>query len=196
MVDLTKSYIGGTQQGIVLDMKVGPSVHLEDYAASFNRKLISYTRGGNTAEIPENQSIGTMQETAELRKSYAEKFNAKVKGLAEADPNAAWFNQITGYHGRSYQQTKQWLDVATKAPSGKAARPGEFAVSAPGVGGQGPFRVFKRASDQSNKSGAKTTPEEVQKLAAEVWEKELLVSGGDPAFLKKAEAAKDLLPSQ
>ena len=43
MIDLTKSYIGGTRRGIVLDMKVGPSVHLEDYAKVFHEKMISYT---------------------------------------------------------------------------------------------------------------------------------------------------------
>lgn len=196
MVDLTKSYLGGTQRGIVLDMKVGPSIHLQDYAASFDSKLVSYTRGGNTSgELPENQCIGTMQETEDLRKCYAQRFNNKVRGLAEESPEEAWFNQITGYHGRSYKQIKTWLDVATKIPSGKAATTNEFSVSEPGIPGHGPFRVFKRASDQTNKNAGKTKPAEVKSLANDVLEKELSGCGGDQAFFGKAQVAANLLPS-
>ena len=196
MVDLTKSYLGGTQRGIVLDMKVGPSIHLQDYAESFGSNLISYTRGGNTSgELPENQCIGTMQETEDLRKCYALRFNTKVKVLAEESPNDPWFNQITGYHGRSYKQIKTWLDVATKIPSGKAATTNEFSVSEPGIPGHGPFRVFKRASDQTNKNAGKTKPMEVKNLANDVLAKELSGCGGDQAFFDKAQVAAKLLPS-
>ncbi|MPY24366.1 hypothetical protein [Shewanella sp. YLB-07] len=196
MVDLTKSYLGGTQRGIVLDMKVGPSIHLQDYAASFDSHLVSYTRGGNTVEgLPENQCIGTMQGSEALRKCYAQRFNSKVKRLAEEDPKDPWFNQITGYHGLSYKQTKTWLDVALKTPSGLVATTDEFSVSEPGVSGHGPFRVFKRASDQTNKNAGKTKPMEVKSLADDVLMKELLGSGVDQAFVGKAQAAAKLLPS-
>ena len=193
MVDLTKSYIGGTQRGIVLDAKVGPSVHLQDFADSFSDKLISYTRGGNTAEVPENQSMGTMQAEDTLRNAYAKRFNDKVKALANADHNAAWFNQITGYHGQSYQQTKQWLDVATKTPLGAEAGR-ELEVGEIGPMSHGPFRIFKRASDQTNKAGLKTQPIEVKNLADEVHKKELANSGGNQEFIAKALAAQGAMP--
>ncbi|GAX37248.1 eCIS core domain-containing protein [Nodularia sp. NIES-3585] len=204
MVDLTKSYIGGTRKGIVLDAKVGPSVHLQDYADNFSDKLISYTRGGNTGALPENQSIGTMQESDEplkksdepllesemlLRQKYAKNFNAKVKSLAKADHNKAWFNELTGYHGRSYEQTKKWLDVATKTPSGGEVGK-EFEVGEIGPQSHGPFRVFKRATDQTNKNGLKTTDQEVTNLIDYVFEEEIKHSGGDEEFIRKALAAK------
>lgn len=196
MVDLTKSYIGGTQRGIVLDMKVGPSVHLQDYMDSFTHKLISYTRGRNTAGgLPENQSIGTMQETDDLRKLYAEKFNSKVKALANESHDKPWFNELTGYHSRSYDQTRKWLDVATKSPSGTEATGTAYEVSEPGARSRGPFRVFKHAGDQSNRAGQKPSPSIVRNLAQDVWEGELSVSGGDDKFLLKAKAAMELLPS-
>ncbi len=78
MVDLTKSYLGGTQRGIVLDMKVGPSVHLQDYAESFSHKLISYTRGRNTAgSLPENQSIGQCSNRKTYEKSMQRNSTAR-----------------------------------------------------------------------------------------------------------------------
>lgn len=61
LVDVTKSYLGGTRQGIVLDLKVGSSKWLSDYAKDFKKKFVSYSRGGNTA-LPENQCMGTMEE--------------------------------------------------------------------------------------------------------------------------------------
>lgn len=194
MVDMAKSYIGGTRQGIVLDMKVGPSVHLQDFVESFYTKLISYTRGGNTfGDLPENQCIGTMQETDELRNLYATKFNERVKtGLSAADPNKLWFNLITGYHGQSYQQSQNWLDVATKKPDGKPNEDG-FKVSEPGGYGHGPFRVFKNASDQSNRSGGKTDPNSVFFIAEEAL-KELREGNGDATFIKKAGDALSNFP--
>jgi hypothetical protein len=206
MVDLTKSYLGGTQRGIVLDMKVGPSVHLQDYADSFNRKLISYTRGRNTAGgLPENQSMGTMQDSDELRKEYAERFNAKVKSLAGASPNKAWFDALTGAHGRSYEQTRKWLDVATKTPSGGEADVAKrakledkatstYEVGEPGGTSWGPFRVLKAAGDQTNKGGAKSNPNTVPNLAEDVWSRELSGSDGDAAFIRKAQAAMQAMP--
>jgi hypothetical protein len=192
MVDLTKSYLGGTQRGIVLDMKVGPSKHLQHYVDSFHNKLISYTRGGNTPELPENQSIGTMQEAETLRLAYAINFNNKMKGLANVDHNAAWFNQITGYHGQSYQATQEWLDVATKAPDGRPAE-GRYPVSEPLNLGSGPFRVFKRANDQSNKSVGGTTKNEVKFLAEETMRREF-PKGGE--FRARAQTQVNDLPTE
>jgi hypothetical protein len=190
MVDLTKSYIGGTQRGIVLDMKVGPSKHLQHYVESFHNKLISYTRGGNTPELPENQSIGTMQQAETLRLAYATNFNNKIRGLIDQDHNAAWFNQITGYHGQSYQATQEWLDVATKTPDGGPTEK-RFEVSEPQSPGSGPFRVFKRASDQSNKSVGGTKMSEVKYLAQEALRSEF---PKDSEFRARAQTQVKELP--
>ena len=202
MVDLTKSYIGGTRQGIVLDVKVGPSVHLQAYAESFRKYLISYTRGGNTAEVPENQCIGTMQESETLRLAYAQAFNAKIKGqkyrpgLLDAKATESWFNALTSFHGQSYKKTGEGLDVATMSPTGEGDVDNPvkgYSVSEPGPRGQGPFRVFKRATDQTNKAGLKTKPEEVKRLAAEVYT-ELVESGGNSDFLQKVFTAQKAMP--
>ncbi|WP_144395261.1 hypothetical protein [Pleionea sediminis] len=192
IVDLTKSYLGGTKRGIVLDMKVGPSVHLQDYAASFNDQLISYTRGGNTPELPENQSIGTMQKSDSLRVEYALAFNERIKNLADADFNKPWFNHITGYHGQSYQQSN-WLDVATKKPDGQINKD-DYKVSEPGEFGKGPFRIYKAASDQTNKpNSVKTKPQDVLDISIEALN-EMMQSGGDQYFIEKAIMAHSKLP--
>ena len=198
LVDLTKSYIGGTRRGIVLDMKVGPSLHLEDYAPVFFQKMISYTRGGQTLG-PENQSVGTMQESDELRKRYAESFNKALRMTMKDQPEDTWFNLLTATHGRSYVNTKKWLDTAAELPSGKV-RPttgSPYSVSEPGSSpGHGPFRVFKDATDQTNKDVKfKTKPSQVKKLATNAVEDELRPSGVDQAFLEKARQAMEALPA-
>lgn len=177
MVDLTKSYLGATQKGIVLDMKVGPSPHLQAYTESFKDNLVSYTRGGNTAELPENQAIGTMQESDVLRSKYAENFNNKIKiFVSEGTPNHndAWFNKLTGYHGKSYSQSKQWIDVATKTPN-KEPIEKNYPVNEPGSVGHGPFRVYKHPSDQTNKGMTLTKPADVYSLSQDTLNKELKI---------------------
>lgn len=194
MVDVTKSYLGGTQHGLTMDMKVGPSPHLQAYADSFSNQLVSYTRGGNTAGVPENQLIGTMQESNELRSVYADKFNAKIKGFtSEGTPahDDAWFNTITGYHGRSYQQSKNWIDVATKTPT-KDEIGDKYPVNEPGNIGHGPFRVYKHASDQSNKNAPLTKPEDVHALSQGTL-KELKEVGANEHYYNKAARASDNL---
>ena len=200
LVDVTKSYIGGTQRGIVLDLKVGPSSHLSAYEAAFSTKFISYTRGGNTAgDMPENQCIGTMEQGNTLRGKYATSFEKGITANLDgndgllAKPTAKWFDQITGYHGRAAFLACKYLDVATKAPDGKAVG-NQYEVQEIGPKSHGPFRIFKRASDQSNKSGLKTKPKEVKELAQWVWDNELKEGGGDQHFLKKVEKALQALP--
>ncbi|KAB8145928.1 DUF4157 domain-containing protein [Chloroflexia bacterium SDU3-3] len=196
MVDLTKSYLGGTQQGIVLDMKVGPSPHLQAYAESFNKNFISYSRGGNTAGgLPENQSIGTMQESEELRLLYAKAFNAKIQSVANENHNDKLFDKITGYHGQSHNATGQALDVATQDPSGKPVGD-KFPVGEIGPQNHGPFRVFKAAGDQSNKAGSmRTDPRAVFNLADDVLKRELMkTEGANKTFIAKAKAAQGNLP--
>jgi Domain of unknown function (DUF4157) len=201
MVDITKSYIGGTRRGIVLDMKVGPSEHLPKYAKSFNEKFISYSRGGKTMSV-ENQSMGTMQESDELRKLYATKFNARIKmGMTElmSTPTGTHFNLITGYHQGLFIDPRtagKTLDVATKSPTGEALKPEEYSVMEPTTSGAGPFRVFKAASEQTNSGKVATTPQHIRNMADEVLKKQLSVLGEDRAeFVEKARRARDTLPT-
>jgi hypothetical protein len=196
MVDVTKSYIGGTRRGIVLDLKVGPSSHVAAYQACFDSKFVSYTRGGNTAgDMPENQCIGTMQAANTQRDKYANSFEANLnmnfEGLRDK-PNNKWFDLITGFHGRAYKKTS-FIDVATKDPGGGAVG-NEYEVQEIGDPSHGPFRVFKKASDQSNKSTGETTPQEVKQLCQWVWDNELSSGNGDPRFLKKVQKALQALP--
>lgn len=196
MVDLSKSYLGGTQQGLTMDMKVGPSPHLQAYADSFNDNLVSYTRGGNTAELPENQAIGTMQESDVLRSKYAENFNSKIKTfVSEGTPSHddPWFNKMTGYHGRSYSQSKQWIDVATKTPN-KEAIGDNYPVYEPGGVGHGPFRVYKHPSDQTNKGMPLTNPADVYALSLDTLTQELDNIEADEYYYDKAYQAAEMLP--
>lgn len=202
MVDLTKSYIGGTRQGIVLDLKVGPSPHLAAYEDAFGRNFVSYTRGGNTAAGPENQCIGTMEKADTIRGKYAAKFEGKVtanldgeRGLRTA-PAESHFNLITGFHGQGFNAAKpNIIDVATQAPGGGAVG-GQYVVEEIRQPGHGPFRVFKAAEDQSNKSSpVKTKPGEVVALCRQVWDKELKNNeGADKELLAEVEKAMKALP--
>ena len=198
LADLAKSYIGGTKQGIVLDLKVGPSVHLEDYAKkSFKERMIGATRGGNSTNA-ENYMIGTMQEGDELRSKYAASFNNKVKGVMgeetglgkltkalEKDGKAPLaYNHICGYHGKAYNDSKNakrepWLNVAEQTPTGEKLEKrsgwnGDLPVSEPGIYGHGPFRVHKHPSDQANKPNCiRTNPAEVKEIAGKALEEEM-----------------------
>ena len=169
IVDLLKSYIGGTRQGIVLDMKVGPSVHLQDYVPIMQNHFISYSRGGSTASgLPENQCIGTMSDDISLRETYAREFNKRGKRLGSIHQKGM-YNSITGYHGQAWMQAKHF-DVATSAPPLK--RIDEYPVSEPGEMGHGPFRVYKNASDQTHREHPLTKPEDVERIEKEVLDKE------------------------
>lgn len=214
MVDMTKSYLGGTRRGLTVDLKVGPSGHLKDYLNAFDNRLVSYSRGGNTASgLPENQVIGTMAASNELRARYAENFNSKVKrdGLADVDPNEKYYDKLTSYHGNSYNQSNkdanrkripaenQWIDTAEMTPENTPkGEDGRYEVSEPSSKGHGPFRVFKHPADQSNKAGSiKTKPEDVHRLAEDTLENEISkVEGANDIFLKKAEQMlKELNPA-
>ncbi|MDR7665829.1 DUF4157 domain-containing protein [Methanosarcina sp. Z-7115] len=204
MVDITKSYIGGTQRGIVLDMKVGPSEHLSKYAGSFTDKFISYSRGGKSAAV-ENQCMGTMQETEDLRKIYAETFNENVRtnmeGLLEK-PKDKWFNTITSWHGRAFERLRKSalsaLDVATESPEGEPLGKKQFEVAEPRDLGHGPFRVFKAAGEQTNQGGkGLTIPEDIRPLADIVLEKQLDILGKGPdRFIEKARHERDAMPKR
>ena len=198
-VDVTKSYIGGTRKGIVIDIKVGPSPHLNNYIESFSKNFISYTRAGKTAEnLPENQCMGTMQDTNELRLAYANSFNERMKALAEVDVKTKWFDKITGYHGNAciaiYNSTKQFIDVATQKEDGTPVG-NNYPVGEPGGSSHGPFRVFKTAYIQSNQGGAGSNNDDniIKDLAGDVLKKELPKGNN---FTDKAKLAQEALPKK
>lgn len=209
VVDLAKSYICSTQVGIVMDLKVGPSPHLAAYQDCLDKKFVSYTRGGQTATLPENQCMGTM--ATGVRDNYAKKLEltvtAKTKDLDpypgyKSSPTESHFNQITSWHGKSANHVK-FVDTAQLGPDGAAPPKGKGGLSVyqvreiAGEMGHGPFRVFKRAKDQTNKpSSVPTTPADVLKLATWVWENEfdkLLKADGASVeqrkFLREVETA-------
>jgi hypothetical protein len=207
VVDLTKSYIGGSRPGIVLDTKVGPSQWLSEYEAKFYEKFISYTRAGKTmGDKPENQCIGTMND--DRRADYAAKFEKIIEAKFEDMKSGlvkSWFNLITGYHGDAAKAAK-YLDVATKDPNGNPVPPDvlnhpkldKHAVSEPGNLSHGPFRVFKPAHSQTNQSGVATAiplEKRQQTLAQEVYNKQLYSNSDTEAnrgFVEKAKEAMGL----
>ena len=203
MVDLTKSYIGGSQRGIVLDLKVGPSLHLQDYEDTMYTHRISYSRGTNTAaNKPENQSMGTMQESDDLRLQYAETFNKEIKDLKERndkEPNhdGSWFNAITGKHGTAHQSKGKFIDTATQLPDGNLKdKSKDYDVSEPGGWGHGPFRVFKKPGDQSNKAGGGTTDREIYMLMKDVLDQEIGWIENDNGYGKAAALAVEEMKKQ
>lgn len=200
MVDATKSYLGGTQHGLTMDMKVGPSPHLQEYSDSFSKYLVSYTRGNNSTAGPENQLIGTMQESNELRSQYGAKFDSKVKMMVDfseggtPNHNEKHFDSLTRFHGMTYTVNKNWIDTAEMTPARDKVGD-KYPVGEIGETAHGPLRVFKHKSDQTNKAGAiKTKPEDVHYLSKDAL-KELRAVGADEHFLKKADdASKALKP--
>lgn len=211
--DASKGFICSTQLGIVMDLKVGPSAHLAEYLPLLTNKFVSYTRGGK-API-ENQCMGTMN--AGLRDAYAGGFdaacaNAAVEGAFEnykSTPTTSHFNTITRWHQQGAIKAK-WVDTAKFGPNGgvpeKVKQGGQqvskYMVREIGGNGHGPFRVFKKASDQSNNpSGSPTTPKDVRALADWVWANELdkLLKADDATvnqrkFLREVQAALTVMP--
>ncbi|WP_299963888.1 hypothetical protein [uncultured Roseobacter sp.] len=184
LVDLVKSYIGASRRGIVLDLKIGPSEHLGKYAEAFDTKFISFSRGGKTGASVENQSMGTMQEADDLRVKYAENLRNKyenkmygdVLGPMEKNPRDKHFDKITGWHGRSFDQMRgDALNVSEYAPDGKKIDPESksYDVDEPGGSSKGPFRVFKRADQQTNQGSGAARAQPIKPLAQSVYETQL-----------------------
>lgn len=215
MVDMAKSYIGATQRGIVLDLKVGPSAHLEKFGESFATKFISYGRGGKSSAEVENQSMGTMQQLDHLRHIYADRFqmaladNWKMGFPKEqwiARPEERFFGTLTSIHGRAFMPTAKkgqfgplGMNVSSAVPEGELA--GNLKVSEPSSAGQGPFRVMKSAQDQTwqlsgvGSSKSATRPGEVRALAEEVVARELAGPRlKDEGMKLKADAAARAIP--
>jgi hypothetical protein len=210
--DLSKTYIAASQAGIVLDLKVGPSPHVAAYLDCLDAKFVSYTRGAQTAERPENQCAGTVKANA-LRDAYAKGFElaatAKQKdsdpyeGYKSA-PTGSHFDKITGWHGKGSAAAK-FVDTALKGPDGQLPKPDAKSKLSPyvvreiaGENGHGPFRVFKRAKDQTNKpSSVPTTKKDQWELADWVLKNELkkaTVEEKNKKFLTEVENAFAALP--
>lgn len=172
MADITKSYIAGTRIGIVLDLKIGPSEHVQrcEQAGLFQNYFISFKRGSSTfGDLPENQCMGTMEEEDDLRGVYIKRFDAALSNLGGHIERAQkhdmkQFDNLTGFHGKGWNEVrmkrKKGLDVTDKAKmTGLGLANMEVKEIADEVS-YGPFRVFKRKADQTNTSMASTSPEE------------------------------------
>lgn len=210
MADLTKSYVGATRRGIVIDFKVGPSPHVAAYEAKgcFTDKFVSYSRGGKTTTGGvENQCIGTMQEANTLRLKYAKEFDKKFVNNILGSTIDGWKGQfntkscdkLTAYHGKAFTAAKPNIDVTKEAPSTSQILR-TFAVSeiVHSEWSYGPFRVFKRATEQSNStgSGPGTSKRQVKRLATDVWQDEIQNCGGSTDFIEKAGVAKTAMPEE
>jgi hypothetical protein len=206
VADLSKSYIGATRKGIVLDLKVGPSKWVDAYLDCFESHFISYTRGLNTpGGLPENQCMGTMQLSNTIRAAYQKSFEGKITALGDNytqyrdQPTKKWFDKITGWHGNAAKDAK-FLDTAKCLPTGGEApkdKNKRRQYDVPEIRGfdpgHGPFRVFKRPDDQSNKAGAKTPQKDIQELADWVWKNEISKIADNP-FKTLAKSAFDGIP--
>jgi hypothetical protein len=176
LVDLTKSYLAATRRGIVLDLKVGPSPHLRDYASAFANKFISFERGTLMERgLPENQCIGTTEAASTLRCLYAAHYDGKVELDAStlvAQPTTKFcdFFAVTHANFFAFKHRRHTLNVTTQAPDG-SAMDGRYEVyEFDGAENHGPFRVFKKTSDQTSQScGERTTPAQIEALARYVW---------------------------
>jgi hypothetical protein len=206
MVDLTKSYVAATRRGLVMDFKIGPSPHLADYAAEFAEKFISFRRGSLMGPgLPENQCLGTMQDANTIRCLYAGYFNGKVQndvGNLKTKPKNKFYDFFTSTHANFFafiKYRKHTLNVTLQAPNGAAIGSRYKFHEFEGAQNQGPFRVFKKAGDQTNQSsGEKTTPAEVRALAQYVWLVEIpkyYVPGGG-RYRDGAEDALHALPDK
>lgn len=168
IVDMVKSYIGATRQGIVLDTKVGPSEHLQHYEDEFAKRFVSYNRGGQATSV-ENQCIGTMQkenlgEQQSLRFLYAKAFAASMnpnRATLMKNPTGDHYNLICGIHGRAWIATKPaYMDVAKEGPSKQLISKYKFLDF---IGPwYGPFRVFKEPSSQTHKGSQSKGPKYVR----------------------------------
>ena len=144
-----------------MDTKVGPSEHLPRYVSTFGSKFISYSRGNKATARYENQCMGTMEESDEMRKLYASKFNGQLKQYLheyKTKQEMKWCDNITNWHGRALTMDKlapRTLDAATQDEEGKELNGKKgYTVTEPGGSGSGPFRVYKPAGVQTNQGGA------------------------------------------
>ncbi|MFT3765222.1 MAG: hypothetical protein QM820_06855 [Minicystis sp.] len=196
LVNLTKSYLGGTRRGLTMDFKIGPSPHLAAYEASFDTKFISFKRGSLiVGNAPENQCMGTNQGANTIRNKYATHFNDWIKDSVRtvgsafksvqevqigagqgmlAKPRGKHYDGITTTHMKFFTQIRtknDCLNVTEQAPDGRYIG-SDYTFRGIGEGttqekAKGPFRVFKKAGDQTNQQNPseKTSPSDVKRCA-------------------------------
>jgi hypothetical protein len=171
MVDLSKSYVAATRRGIVLDMKIGPSPHLKKYVDKkvFENHFVSYYRAGTI----ENQCMGSMCPDNSLRREYGKRFVrwAVPSRAEESDkmkaPFDIWFGNITSAHINSctlgQKSSLKFLDIGMQGRADHVKLYQLANATVEGIAGEsfyGPLRIFKKESDQTNKSGGNTSEEE------------------------------------
>lgn len=174
MVDLSKSYIGMHKVGVVFDMKVGPSRHIQHYVETgvFHNHFVSYKR----AKVVENQCMGTMMYSNSTREKYGMGFEEALfnQGPQHGELNplsmatsitSAWFPIATNAHKKALGLKTQfgingavsglrseWFDIGR---GGKVRHEQEGIMGAVFVGIDGdyygPIRIFKNEWDQTNK---------------------------------------------
>lgn len=172
MADITKSYIAGTRIGIVLDLKIGPSEHVQrcEQAGLFRDYFISFKRGSSTfGDLPENQCMGTMEDTDDLRGVYIKRFDAALSSLNGHIERAQkhdmkQFDNLTGFHGKGWTEVrtkkKKALDVTDKTKMSNLGFTNMDVKEIADEMSYGPFRIFKLKADQTNTNMASTSPEE------------------------------------
>lgn len=188
MVDLTKSSIAGTEVGLVMDMKIGPTAHLKTYfdAGAFHDYFNGYKRAGTI----ENQCMGSMAGDHELRHTYMGGFDKALfatNGVSKLEmiekPTAEWFGKATAAHTRAMGSKSpyslkeglkgNWLDLSENGKAKHGELLGILGATFEGIEGResfGPLRNFKREDDQTNKaSGQATTDEERLKMQRDTF---------------------------
>ena len=177
MADLMKSYIAANIPGIVLDIKISPSPHLPKYVASgvFENKFVGMRRAGTV----ENCCMGSMSVDNTARSKYGTGFEItlfykRIPSMLIQDKSGEWFGKATAAHIRGAGKGTwvdlpeglrgDWIDIGRE---GKARHQDELQihdaefVGIAGEEGYGPFRIFKREEDQTNRAGnIRTTAED------------------------------------
>jgi len=183
MADLCKSYIAATTQGIVMDLKIGPSPHIKKYVDSgiFSTAFIGCKRAGTI----ENQCMGSMSVDDTKRTRYGNGFELalfskdRFPSTLKNSPYTEWFPQATAAHNRAMGQNNNfalpqglkgdWFDIGN---NGKAKHESQLGIMGATFEGiledekcYGPIRIFKREDDQTNKSDKfRTTDEQRLKM--------------------------------
>ncbi len=170
VVDATKFYLAATKQGIVCDMKVGPTPFFPTHEGTIGTKFISFQRGNAGAAGFENQLSGSMCEgAAEPRLTYAKSGQTTGDGFGSKTVTEAarYFEKITAAHGKAMGA------LVTKSLGIDSTQMGGSVVPDPQSGWKGPVCVYKHPRDQSwagrtlsesEKSRAKT---DIDQMAAQ-----------------------------
>ncbi|RYE91150.1 MAG: hypothetical protein EOO75_09165 [Myxococcales bacterium] len=186
--DLTKPLIAGTERGVVLDLKIGPSPHIAAFPAEPFGDFVSTSRRG---ALVENQCMGSF----DLGRSgaYGAEFDRKINldsirggasgevifpGLTAAHTGA--FGKIRGRVVNEVADAQRtWVfrelyrrlldhDVDASIRSLRTGSPAG-AWEGPVVNGHGPFRVYQIAGFFNWKAGPTTRQENGCAVAYTLW---------------------------